>query len=120
MESTSRAVPRSPGHLPAEQPYAEPTGEPSNQSPVHSPPRAVDLAPPQATGRHAPEPSEVRWASFADAGAPPPAVASAGREPVTPLLRPWGVGNEEPPPEGAARVVPTVPAVPVPRGLPGL
>ncbi|WP_225079469.1 hypothetical protein [Streptomyces sp. CoT10] len=120
MESTSRAVPRSPGHFPAERPYAELTGGPSNQSPVHSPSRAVDLAPPRATGRHAPEPSQVQWASFADAGSPPPAVASAGREPVTPLLRPWGVGSGEPPPEVAARVVPAVPAVPVPRGLPGL
>ncbi|MFJ1656029.1 hypothetical protein ACIOC2_32595 [Streptomyces sp. NPDC088337] len=120
MESTSGAVPRSLGHLPVERPYAELTSGPSDPAPVHSPPHASDPAPPRAGGRRAPEPSPVQWASFADAGSPAPAVASAGREPGSPLLRPWGVGSGERPPEAAARVVPAVPAVPVPRGLPGL
>ncbi|MFI9604415.1 hypothetical protein ACWEQ7_14625 [Streptomyces sp. NPDC004069] len=119
MESTSRAVPRSLGHLPAEQPYAELTSGPADQPPVDAPPRAVGLAPPRATGRYAPEPSLVQWASFADAGTPP-TVVSPGWEPVAPLLRPWGVGSEQRPPEASARVSPAVPAVPVPRGLPGL
>ncbi|MFF9127062.1 hypothetical protein ACF09J_27910 [Streptomyces sp. NPDC014889] len=120
MESTSRAVPRSLGHLRAERPYAELTSGPSDPSPVHPPSRAAEPAPPRVTGRRAPEPSVVQWASFADAGSPAPGEASAGREPGAPLLRPWGVGSGERPPEAAARVAPSVPAVPVPRGLPGL
>ncbi|MEU0598438.1 hypothetical protein ABZ484_09325 [Streptomyces sp. NPDC006393] len=110
MDSTSRAVPPSLGHPPADRPYAELTG-----------------------GHH---PSGVRWASFAETGSPPP-YAPAGHEPGKPLLRPWGTGAGGLLPgtgkrAGAAAGVGqgtraaaeaaagTVPAVPVPRGIPVL
>ncbi|MGV9345091.1 hypothetical protein ACWDSD_09840 [Streptomyces spiralis] len=115
MDSTSRAVPPSLGHPPADRPYAELTG--------------------------GPHPSGVRWASFAEAGSPPPC-APAGREPGKPLLRPWGTGAGGLLPDRgkgagpgagagagagsaaraaeAAAMAGTVPAVPVPRGIPVL
>ncbi|MFF0791204.1 hypothetical protein [Streptomyces spiralis] len=108
MDSTSRAVPPSLGHPPADRPYAELTG--------------------------GPHPSGVRWASFAVAGSPPPC-APAWREPGKPLRRPWGTGAGGFLPDrvkfgdagtgsgSGARVAAeaaagTVPAVPVPRGIP--
>lgn len=116
MDSTSRAVPPSLGHPPADRPYAELTG--------------------------GPHPSGVRWASFAEAGPPPPC-APAGQESGKPLLRPWGTGaggllpdtgktagagkaassgaGSGPAARAAAEAgAGTVPAVPVPRGIPVL
>ncbi|MGW0084598.1 hypothetical protein [Streptomyces sp. NPDC003393] len=110
MDSTSRAVPPTLGHPPADRPYAELTAGP------HS--------------------SGVRWASFAEAGAPSPH-APAVRAPGKPLLRPWGTGAGGLLPDGGGRAgagadagpgarvaaeaaTGAVPAVPVPRGIPVL
>lgn len=52
------------------------------------------------------------------ADAPPPSPVSGGRG--APLLRPWGAGAGGGVPDPRACGNTAVPAVPVPRGIPGL
>nr|BFD86534.1 hypothetical protein StreXyl84_59350 [Streptomyces sp. Xyl84] len=52
------------------------------------------------------------------ADAPPPSPVDGGRG--APLLRPWGAGAGDGVPGPSARGNAAVPAVPVPRGIPGL
>ncbi|GGX96461.1 hypothetical protein [Streptomyces anandii] len=88
MDSTSRAVPHGASHLPAERPPTQPAARPSG----------------------------MRWVPVADAASAPPPPGPAGLDSAVVLLRPWGSGSA--PDRWTSAAPGSVPAVPVPRGIP--
>lgn len=122
MDSTHTARRRRPEEDSAGRPHAEPVAGHQAHTPIY----AQLVAEWRAKGRTIPdrrEVFEVLWASFAapdpSESEPWPAGSRTDRRPVGPPPRPSEARMERPSGEEEGEAAEQVPAVPVPRGLPG-